>query len=164
MNMNTPQEQVLHIIGIGNLTRQDDGVAIHVIQQLAKEAFPEGIKITDLGTGGVDIAFMLDGWKYGLILDAIDNDSLQPGEILELVLSEELLPEIKGLSSTHGFDVISSLKLAYTLHEFQLPEKIFFIGIQVAQFSGFGLTLSPAVEKSVPKVIRKIKDLVIELL
>ncbi|MHA1631178.1 MAG: hydrogenase maturation protease [Candidatus Heimdallarchaeota archaeon] len=158
------EQKFIHIIGIGNLTRQDDGVAIRVLQQLAeeKEQYP-GIKITDLGIGGVDIAFMLDGWQFGIIIDAIHNESLIPGEIIEFTLEEEQLPEIKGFSSTHGFDVLSALKLAYVLREFQLPEKIFVIGIQVETFSGFGLELSPRVAKSVPKVIEKVKKIIFDL-
>jgi len=31
------EQKFIHIIGIGNLTRQDDGVAIRVLQQLAEE-------------------------------------------------------------------------------------------------------------------------------
>ncbi len=154
----------LHIIGIGNLTRQDDGVAIRIIQQLAEEEErTAGIKVTDLGTGGVDIAFMLDGWQFGIIIDAIHNETLTPGDIIEFTLEEEQLPEIKGFSSTHGFDILSALKLAYVLREFQLPEKIFVIGIQVETFSGFGLELSPSVAQSVPKVVKKVKKLISDL-
>jgi len=106
---------------------------------------------------------MLDGWQFGIIIDAIHNESLIPGEIIEFTLEEEQLPEIKGFSSTHGFDVLSALKLAYVLREFQLPEKIFVIGIQVETFSGFGLELSPRVAKSVPKVIEKVKKIIFDL-
>ena len=49
-----PKNKSLHIIGVGNLTRLDDGIAIRIIQELEKISFPDNIKITDLGTGGID--------------------------------------------------------------------------------------------------------------
>ena len=61
----------IHIIGIGNLTRLDDGIAIHILEELRKETFPDNVKISDLGTGGIDIALALDGWSFGIIIDAV---------------------------------------------------------------------------------------------
>ena len=158
------QQRILHIIGIGNLTRLDDGVAIKIIDDLIKESFPETIKITDLGTGGLDIALMLDGWKYGIIVDAVQMDGFKSGEIIEFTIDENNLPDIQGLSSTHGFDAITSLKLAYTLGDFNLPSEIRLIGIQIENMNGFGTELSASANNAVLKVIIRIKELISDYL
>jgi hydrogenase maturation protease len=150
----------IHIVGIGNLTRLDDGVAIRIIQKLQEQPFPQNVKITDLGTGGIDIALAIEGWDYAIIIDAIDNPSLQPGEIKTLTITKDYLPEFKGLSSSHGFDAITSLQLAFNMPDFQLPNKIYLIGIQVKTINGFGLTLSSEVEQTIPKAIAKIRQLI----
>jgi len=155
-----PKRKSLHIIGIGNLTRLDDGIAIRIIQELEKNSFPDNVRITDLGTGGIDIALALDGWSYAIIIDAVDIEHLKPGEIIEFVIKDKILPEIKGLSSTHGFDALAALKLAFALRDFTLPEEIMIIGIQVKNISGFGILLSEEVEKAIPKVINRIQKLV----
>ena len=153
----------IHIIGIGNITRLDDGIAIRVIETLDKESLPANVKISDLGTGGIDIALALDGWTYGIIVDAVKIDDLQPGEIVEFEVKDDVLPEVKGLSSSHGFDALSALKLAYTLNEFTLPKKLIIIGIQIENIDGFGTDISPKVEKAIPEVIKIIHKLIEEI-
>ncbi|MBD3189738.1 MAG: hydrogenase maturation protease [Candidatus Heimdallarchaeota archaeon] len=153
-------EKKVHIIGIGNLTRLDDGVAIRIIQELKKESLPKTVKITDLGTGGIDIPLALSGWNIGIIIDAINMDNLEPGEIINFEIKDDYLPEISGLSSSHGFDALIALKLAYTLNDFSLPEKIVIIGIQIKKIEGFGLELSSEVEQAIPKVLKKIKVMI----
>ncbi|TET32802.1 MAG: hydrogenase maturation protease, partial [Candidatus Heimdallarchaeota archaeon] len=120
---------------------------------------PDTIKITDLGTGGIDIALALDGWKYVIIIDAVDIENLKPGEIIEFQVKDKNLPEVKGLSSTHGFDALTALKLAFALKEFKLPEEIMIIGVQVKNIAGFGVGLSKEVENAIPKVITRINEL-----
>jgi hydrogenase maturation protease len=154
-----PKRKDLHIIGVGNLTRLDDGIAIRIIQELEKISFPDTIKITDLGTGGIDIALALDGWKYVIIIDAVDIENLKPGEIVEFQVKDKNLPEVKGLSSTHGFDALTALKLAFALKEFKLPEEIIIVGVQVKNIDGFGVGLSKEVENAIPKVITRINEL-----
>ena len=154
-----PKRKDLHIIGVGNLTRLDDGIAIRIIQELEKIPFPDTIKITDLGTGGIDIALALDGWKYAIIIDAVDIENLKPGEIVEFQVKDKNLPEVKGLSSTHGFDALTALKLAFALKEFKLPEEIMIVGVQVKNIDGFGVGLSKEVENAIPKVITRINEL-----
>ncbi len=154
-----PKRKDLHIIGVGNLTRLDDGIAIRIIQELEKISFPDTIKITDLGTGGVDIALALDGWKYVIIIDAVDIENLTPGEIVEFQITDKNLPEVKGLSSTHGFDALTALKLAFSLKDFKLPEEIMIVGVQVKNIDGFGVALSKEVEAAIPSVITRINEL-----
>ncbi len=153
------KEKYAHIIGIGNLTRLDDGVAIRIIEQLRKKNIPANVKITDLGTGGIDIILALDGWSMGIIIDAVDLDYLHPGAIVEYCVKNKDIPEIKGLSSTHGFDAITALKLAFSLQEYDIPSEIRIIGVQVKDIEGLGIHLSSEVESAIPKVIRRISEL-----
>jgi len=149
-----------HIIGIGNLTRLDDGVAIRIVEKLKEKNLPSNIKVTDLGTGGLDIILALDGWHKGIIIDAVDLDFLHPGAIVEYKVKDENIPVIKGLSSTHGFDAVTALKLAFSLKdEYVLPSEIIIIGIQVKNLDGLGTELSSDVEIAIPKVIQRISEL-----
>jgi hydrogenase maturation protease len=155
--------KILHIIGLGNITRMDDGVAIQVIRELEEMDLPQQVKVSDFGIGGVDVPLHLDGWKYGLIIDAMKSDNLKPGDVIEFDISEDQLPNVQGLSSTHGFDVITALKLAYSLDDLSLPEKITLIGIQIKKIDGFGIELTTQVKNAIPIVIKRIKEIVSKL-
>jgi len=148
-----------HIIGIGNLTRMDDGIAIKIIQELQQRNMPFNIKVSDLGTGGIDIILALEGWKKGIIIDAIDIPKLKPGEIIEFNVTKNSIPEINGLSSSHGIDALAALKLAYTLDEYTLPEEIIIIGIQIKTYEGIGTEISKEVLEAIPKVLTKIEEI-----
>ncbi|NHK32082.1 MAG: hydrogenase maturation protease [Asgard group archaeon] len=156
-------KKTLHIIGLGNITRMDDGVAIHVIRELEELDLPQQVKVSDFGIGGVDVPLHLDRWKYGLIIDAIKSDNLKPGDVIEFDVSEDLLPDVQGLSSTHGFDVITALKLAYSIDDLSLPEKIILIGVQIKKIDGFGIELTTQVKNAIPIVINRIKEIISEL-
>jgi len=150
----------IHIIGIGNLTRLDDGIAIHILEELRKETFPDNVKISDLGTGGIDIALALDGWSFGIIIDAVKIESLQPGELIEFEIHNEVLPDVAGFSSSHGFDVLSALKLAFTISDINLPKKLIIVGVQVERIDGFGTDISAKVKEAIPTVIAIIHDMI----
>jgi hydrogenase maturation protease len=124
---------------------------------------PQQVKVSDFGIGGVDVPLHLDGWKYGLIIDAMKSDNLKPGDVIEFDISEDQLPNVQGLSSTHGFDVITALKLAYSLDDLSLPEKITLIGIQIKKIDGFGIELTTQVKNAIPIVIKRIKEIVSKL-
>jgi hydrogenase maturation protease len=156
--------KILHIIGLGNITRIDDGVAIQVIRELEEMDLPQQVKVSDFGIGGVDVPLHLDGWKYGLIIDAIKSDNLKPGDVIEFDISEDQLPNVQGFSSTHGFDVITALKLAYSIDDLSLPEKITLIGIQIKKIDGFGIELTTQVKNAIPIVINRIKEIISELI
>lgn len=155
----THENLFAHIIGIGNLTRMDDGIAIKIIQELQQIEIPFNIKVSDLGTGGIDIILALDGWKKGIIIDAIDIPKLKPGEIIEFKVTKNSIPEINGLSSSHGIDVLTALKLAYTLDEYTLPEEIIIIGIQIKAYEGIGTEISKEVLEAIPNVLKKIEEI-----
>lgn len=157
-------KKILHIIGLGNITRLDDGVAIQIIRDLEGLSLPDQVKVSDFGIGGVDVPLHLDGWKYGLIIDAIKSDNLKPGDVIELEITDDQLPDIQGLSSTHGFDVITALKLAFSIDDLVLPEKIILIGIQIMNIDGFGIKLSTHVKKAIPIVINRVNEIISELI
>jgi hydrogenase maturation protease len=150
----------LIIIGIGNLTRKDDGVGIQIINQLKEmKDIPTGVKVVDLGTGGVDIALALDGWEKAIIIDAIRGEINQVGTIIEQIVQTNKLPDIKGMSSTHGFDAITALKLAKEIESIKIPKEIRIIGVEIKE-EGMGVELSPKVKSAVPKIIARIIEII----
>jgi len=148
--------QLVHIVGIGNITRLDDGIAIRIINELEKKNYPNYIKISDLGTGVFDLPLIFEGWSYGIIIDAVNIANLKPGEIIEMIIKKNNIPNFTGFSSTHNFDVLNALKLAYALQDFPLPKEILLIGVQVEKINGFGLILSKTIENTIPKLVKKI--------
>jgi len=101
LDLEPPGYAVL-VIGCGNLLRGDDGVGPVLIRHLWDRGVPEGAKLVDGGTAGMDVGFQMRGAQRVVIVDASATGAA-PGTIYR-VPGEELtdLPPLQGLH-THSF-------------------------------------------------------------
>lgn len=90
------------VIGCGNLLRGDDGVGPVLVRHLWERGVPEGAKLVDGGTAGMDVAFQMRGARRVVIVDAAATGSA-PGTMFRVPGSELAeLPPLQGLH-THSF-------------------------------------------------------------
>lgn len=90
------------VVGCGNLLRGDDGVGPVLVRHLWDRGVPEGARLVDGGTAGMDVAFQMRGAEKVVIVDASATGAA-PGTVYR-VPGEELedLPPLQGLH-THSF-------------------------------------------------------------
>ena len=70
------------IIGIGNILRKDDGIGVHVINELEKEGLPSTIQLVDGGTSTLDmLGYFLD-YERIIVVDCL-KAGYEPGTILQ---------------------------------------------------------------------------------
>lgn len=63
-------ENKILVLGIGNLLMGDEGIGVHIIQELEKENFPENVQLLDGGVGGFHLLEYLHSGKKIIIIDA----------------------------------------------------------------------------------------------
>ena len=51
------------VLGVGNYVMGDEGIGVHVIQELAKSKLPEYVDILDGGTGGLLLLSYFEVYK-----------------------------------------------------------------------------------------------------
>ena len=92
----------LLVVGCGNLLRGDDAVGPVLVRHLWEAGLPDGVRLVDGGTAGMDIAFQMRGAGRVVVVDATRTGA-EPGTIYR-VPGEELedLPPLEGLH-THAF-------------------------------------------------------------
>ncbi|ODQ86568.1 hydrogenase maturation protease [Mycobacterium holsaticum] len=90
------------VVGCGNLLRGDDGVGPILVRHLWERGVPDGARLVDGGTAGMDVAFQMKGAKRVVIVDAAATGAA-PGTVY-MVPGAELaeLPPLQGLH-THSF-------------------------------------------------------------
>jgi hydrogenase maturation protease len=140
------------VLGVGNLLLSDDGIGVHTIRRLLERPeLPEGVRIVDGGTAGLDLLHHLEGISHLLIIDAIEN-SQPPGTLMRL----------------EGEDVPAHLALKMSPHQIGLPDMLFAAklrdiypdqvviwGVQPAT-TEVGLELSPSVAAQVDVLVEKV--------
>lgn len=94
------------VVGCGNLLRGDDGVGPVLIRHLWDRGVPDGARLVDGGTAGMDVGFQMRGAQRVVIVDACVSQGSAgpaPGTVYRLP-GEELtdLPPLQGLH-THSF-------------------------------------------------------------
>lgn len=145
------------ILGIGNLVLRDEGVGIHTIYELEKEKekLPPHVELLDGGTGGVPMIGTLQEYGKIIMIDAALDNSVPYGTIK--VIKPKFSSDYPILLSSHEFglrDMIEAMMIQEDIPDIDL------ITIAVKDFQTIGMNLSPEVEKAIPEVILKVKEMV----
>src|SRR5271154_1480198 len=69
------------VAGIGNIFLADDGFGVEVASRLANQTFPSGVRVTDFGIRGFDLAYaLMDGYETTILVDSYPGEG-QPGTL-----------------------------------------------------------------------------------
>lgn len=139
------------VVGCGNLLRGDDGVGPVLVRHLWDRGVPDGAKLVDGGTAGMDVAFQMNGARRVVIVDASVTGAV-PGTVYR-VPGEELndLPPLSGLH-THSFRWDHAIPFARWALGDACPTDITVFLIEAEQIE-MGADLSAPVESAMEQVI-----------
>ena len=138
------------VLGIGNVLWADEGFGVRAVEALhAAWAFPDAVELQDGGTLGLNLYEAVARARRVLVLDAIDF--ALPAGTLAVLRGDEVPAWGRTKLSPHqiGFnDVLALAQLNGCA-----PEAIVAIGVQPAELSDFGGSLSEAVRARVPDAV-----------
>lgn len=140
------------VLGIGNLLMKDDGIGAHAIRAL-EGRFPQDVVLVDGGTAGCDLLPYMTGAEKIIIIDALKGGE-PPGAIYRLT------PQDCGEQYLEGTISVHDLGILMVLHDLALLEEetpsVVIIGVEPKEI-GWGIDLTPEVEKSLPKVLELVE-------
>jgi len=142
------------VLGVGNKLMSDEGVGIHVIEQLAaKYILPVEVQILDGGTLGLDLLYYLEGIENLLIVDAAETGK-EAGTMIRL--QDEQVPAFMSIKiSPHQMGVPDMLAAAKMKDIY--PKRLVLWGIQPALIT-LGLDLSPVLASKVASITENLVD------
>ncbi|MBO8169508.1 MAG: hydrogenase maturation protease [Thermoanaerobacteraceae bacterium] len=142
------------VVGLGNLLLGDEGIGLHVIQQLSKQQLPRDVQVLDGGTLGPALIGYLEGVEQLYLIDAMKNGG-RPGSIYVLAAEEVDWEKNSTPLSMHQLGVTETVALARKVG-FDRPITI--IGVE-PEHIGYGVELAPSVKKSMPRVVETVTRL-----
>ncbi|SNB47611.1 HyaD/HybD family hydrogenase maturation endopeptidase [Geobacter sp. DSM 9736] len=129
------------ILGTGNTLMGDDGVGVHVVQQLQQRYdFPSEVRLLAGGVLGLDLLSYLQGITHLLVVDAVDAGKA-PGAFTRLT-GDEIPPTFTKLLSPHQMGLQDLLDV--NILQGKSPPSVVLWGIQPASLD-ISLGLSPSV-------------------
>jgi len=139
---------VIVIIGLGNPLRQDEGIAVRLIEELRPRfATRQDVHLVDIGTSGLRLLDELEGADAAIIVDcALMGEP--PGIVVRFTRKEAETQRDSASISPHTGDLLRIVDLATDLGH--CPDDLIFFGIEPAAL-GYDIGLSPALESRVPE-------------
>jgi hydrogenase maturation protease len=138
------------IVGIGNLLCRDEGIGVHVIQEIKNLKLPDHIDLLDMGTSTMDLISYLEGVKKLIVIDAMKAGG-PPGTIYKC-RPEDFLPEEEGPISLHEIGLLESLNMAQKMG---MKIDTVIIGVE-PKVLDWGMELSKEVKSKIPNIIEAV--------
>ncbi|MBS44242.1 MAG: peptidase M52 [Nocardioides sp.] len=106
-----PEPCDLLVVGCGNILRGDDAFGPVLVRTMYERGVPDGVRLVDGGTAGMDVAFGMRGAARVVLVDAAATGA-EPGTLYRVPASElGPVPPLAGLHS-HNFRWDHALALA----------------------------------------------------
>ncbi len=141
------------IMGLGNVLLQDEGIGVHVLNEMKKQDWPGHIELLDGGTGGFVLLSLFKEYHKMIIIDATLNNEPE-GSIN--VIRPRFASDFPKSLSTHDLGLKDMLESAILLGK--IPE-ITLITISINPEQKMNMELSPALKERIPAVIETIKKI-----
>ncbi|HUW22753.1 MAG TPA: hydrogenase maturation protease [bacterium] len=141
------------VLGVGNLLLRDEGVGVHLIQKLREMEIDKRVRLVDGGTSILDCIPRAEEVAKLIIVDAIKLGG-KPGKTYKIRVDDSLLKGARGMTSLHQLGVVETLAIARKMGE--LPHTVI-IGIEPKDI-GYGLELSPEIERRTGEMVNLILD------
>ena len=141
------------ILGVGNYLMGDEGVGVHLIQEMAKLDLPDNIDILDGGTGGFLLLSYFEAYKTIIFVDAT-MDGKPEGTIS--LIRPKFASDFPSALSVHDVGLKDMIEAVYLMDS---KPNIPLFTISINEMTPMTIGLSPKVKQAIPKTIEQILKL-----
>lgn len=150
----------------GNVLRADDGVGPAVAHALLAEPLPEGVRVMEVGIGGIHLVQeLLDGTDLLVIVDAVDLGRRAGTVVVQI---PDVL-DVSTLSVDRRRDELADMHLATPARALMvalglgvLPAVTLVVGVQTTDTQEPRQGLSDTTRRAVPVAVQEVRRLLAE--
>jgi len=147
----SPQKVV--ILGVGNLLLSDEGVGVHVANELMKRELPPGVTVVEGGTDGFRLINVITEADRLIVVDAVKGGGA-PGSIYRFDINEVQNCPSGFKTSVHQIGILEVINLSGLIGK--TPQTTV-IGIEPESLE-MGMELSPEVKVKIPRIIELVLE------
>ena len=145
------------ILGVGNYLMGDEGVGVHLIQEMAKIDLPEYVDILDGGTGGFLLLSCFEAYKTVIFVDATMDGK---GEGTISLIRPKFASDFPSALSVHDVGLKDMIEAVYLLES---KPDIHLFTISIKEMTPMTVELNSNVNNAIPDTIQQILKLIEKL-
>ncbi|MHB1148761.1 MAG: hydrogenase maturation protease [Lutibacter sp.] len=138
------------ILGVGNYLMGDEGIGVHVMQEMAKINLPDYVDILDGGTGGFLLLNCFEAYQTIIFVDATMDG--KPAGTISLI-RPKFASDFPSALSVHDVGLKDMIEAVYLMEE--KPDLHLFT-VSIEELVPMTIELSPNVKNAIPKIIEQI--------
>lgn len=145
------------VMGVGNYLMGDEGIGVHLIQEMYKMELPDYVDILDGGTGGFLLLSCFEAYKTIIFVDAT-IDGKPPGTVS--LIRPKFASDFPSALSVHDVGLKDMIEAVYLMEE--TPD-IHLFTVSIEELVPMTIALSKKVQDAIPEIIEKVLKLSEEL-
>jgi hydrogenase maturation protease len=138
------------VMGVGNYLMGDEGIGIHIIQEMAKNKLPDYVDILDGGTGGFLLLNCFEAYSTVIFIDAT-MDGKPEGTIS--LIRPKFASDFPSALSVHDVGLKDMIEAVYLMQK--VPD-IHLFTVSIKEINPMTLELNQKVKESIPIIIENI--------
>jgi len=139
------------VMGVGNYLIGDEGVGVHLIEELYKTKLPDHIDLLDGGTGGFLLLNYFETYPNIIIVDAT-MDGKAEGTIS--LIKPRFASDFPSALSVHDVGLKDMIESVFLMEK--IPE-LYLFTVSIENMTPMEVGLSPQVRQSIPGLIEQIQ-------
>ncbi len=140
------------VMGVGNYLMGDEGIGVHIIQEMAKQELPEYIDILDGGTGGFLLLSCFQVYPTIIFVDATMDG--KPAGTISLI-RPKFASDFPSALSVHDVGLKDMVEAVYLMDK--VPD-IHLFTVSIEEMNPMTIELNSKVEAVIPELIHRIYE------
>jgi hydrogenase maturation protease len=142
----------LLILGIGNVLMGDEGVGVHVVNEISNAGVPDEVECLDGGTGSFLLLEAMQSAEKVILIDAC-IDGAEAGKVRKL--QPKFSKDYPKTLTAHDIGLKDLLDAFYLMGK--RPPDVTLFAISIPPLNDMILDLSPAVSSAVPHIAQLVR-------
>lgn len=140
------------VMGVGNYLMGDEGIGVHIIQEMAKKKLPEYVDILDGGTGGLLLLNCFQVYPTIIFIDATMDG--RPAGTISLI-RPKFASDFPTALSVHDVGLKDMIEAVYLMDD--VPD-IYLYTVSIEEVNPMTIALNPDVENAIPELIDSVLE------
>lgn len=141
------------VMGVGNYLMGDEGIGVHIIQEMSKRTLPDFVDILDGGTGGFLLLSCFEAYPTIIFVDATMDG--KPAGTISL-LRPKFAADFPTALSVHDVGLKDMIEAVYLMED--VPD-IHLFTVSIEELNPMTVELSPKVKAAIPELVDRILEL-----